>query len=73
MNRTLLKRVSIQFLAWAGVAVLCAVMALAQDTGAPVGHRKVSRRRRRRDRAPMDRSRWTWCMRWMLRRRSRMI
>ena len=35
MNRTLLKRVSMQLMAWAGVAVLCAVVALAQDAGAP--------------------------------------
>ena len=35
MNRTLLKKVSIELMAWAGVAVLCSVVALAQDAGAP--------------------------------------
>jgi hypothetical protein len=39
MNRTLLKRISIQFMVWAGAAVLCSailcsVAALAQDAGA---------------------------------------
>jgi hypothetical protein len=37
MNRTLMKRVSIQLMAWAGVAMLCAVVALAQDSGATPG------------------------------------
>src|SRR5208282_4512107 len=35
MNHTLLKRVSRKLIAWAGVAVLCSVVALAQDAGAP--------------------------------------
>ena len=35
MNHTLLKRVSRKLTAWAGVAVLCSVVALAQDAGAP--------------------------------------
>jgi BON domain len=35
MNRTLLKRVSTQLMAWAGVAVLCSVASFAQDAGAP--------------------------------------
>ena len=40
MNRFLLKRVPVQLMAWAGVAVLCSVLlcsvtALAQDQGAP--------------------------------------
>jgi hypothetical protein len=35
MNHTLLKRVSTQLIAWAGAAVLCATVALAQDAGAP--------------------------------------
>ncbi len=35
MNHTLLKRVSRKLMAWAGVAVLCSVVALAQDAGAP--------------------------------------
>ncbi|MGB6722620.1 MAG: BON domain-containing protein, partial [Terracidiphilus sp.] len=42
MNRPLLKRVFPRIMAWAGVAVLCAVVALAQDSGsaaAPSGQR----------------------------------
>ena len=35
MNRTLLKRASIQFVAWAGAAMLCSAVVLAQDAGAP--------------------------------------
>ncbi len=35
MNGTLLKKVSTQLMAWAGVAVLCSVVTLAQDAGAP--------------------------------------
>jgi hypothetical protein len=34
MKRTLMKRVTTQLMAWTGVAVLCAVVALAQDSGA---------------------------------------
>jgi len=37
MNRTLMKRGITQLMAWAGVAVLCAVVALAQDPGAAAG------------------------------------
>ncbi len=34
MNRRLMKRTIMQLMAWAGVAVLCAAVALAQDSGA---------------------------------------
>ena len=34
MNRSLMKRTIMQLMAWAGVAVLCAAVALAQDSGA---------------------------------------
>ncbi|MGB8029961.1 MAG: BON domain-containing protein [Terracidiphilus sp.] len=34
MNRTLIRKVGTQLIAWMGLAVLCAVVALAQDAGA---------------------------------------
>jgi hypothetical protein len=37
MNRSLLKNMIRPLVAWAGVAVLCAVVALAQEGGAPAG------------------------------------
>jgi hypothetical protein len=37
MNRTLLKKATARLMAWSGVAVLCAVVALAQETGAAAG------------------------------------
>ena len=68
ISRKLMKKVGTQVMASMGLAMLCAVVALAQDPGAARSLR-VSRRRHNRDRAPTGKLRWMWCTLWTHRRR----